>query len=259
MKTLGKCKLCEQQRELQKSHAIGNAVFKKLFKTMSGKGIFLSKDDKPIQYSSDSWAEPQLCKECEHFLNIEFERYSLTVLRGQKGFVKSSGGISFNNIDQSKLIKYFLSVYYRAALSSHKAYSGIRIIKAHHKLLKRVFNDSSKLPSSEFHIKLSRVVDMSNEKGFSDESIKEIICAPFCRLDTVRKGSITVCFMFEGFFVEIFITGMKIKDRNLPGVLNKNKPLLFVPYVDLFSLDGVIDLMVDNLDKYQQGNHNIKH
>ncbi|MEI8705206.1 hypothetical protein [Pseudoalteromonas sp. B62] len=258
MTTLGKCKLCEQQKELQKSHAIGNAVFKKLFKTMSGKGISLSNDDKPIQYSSDSWAEPQLCKECEHFLNIEFERYSLSVLRGQKGFIKSSGGISFINIDQSKLIKYFLSVYYRAALSSQKAYSGIRIIKSHHKLLKEVFNDEGKLPSCEFHIQLSRVTDMSDEKGFSDEAIKEIISAPFCRVDTVRKGSITVCFMFEGFFVEIFVTGMRIKDRHSPGVLKRNKPILFVPYIDLFSLDGVIDLMVENLDKYEQGNHFIK-
>ncbi|WP_276756339.1 hypothetical protein [Pseudoalteromonas marina] len=254
---LGNCKLCDQYKELQKSHAIGNAVFKKVFRTLSGKGIALANGNNPIMYSSDSWAEFQLCKYCEQFLNQEFEAYSLALLRGQKGFIKHPEGVSFPEAKQSVLIKYFLSIYFRAALSGQSSYKSIGITKEDINLLKSVFRDEKRIPSSIYHVQISRVIDMSEEQGFSDEAIKQIICAPFVRLNTVKLGSISVCFMFEGFFIEIFVTGMKIKKRKSKGVLNSKRSILFVPYVNLFQLDEIVELMVSNLDKYEKGNHSI--
>jgi len=64
--------------------------------------------------------------------------------------------------------------------------------------------------------------------------------------------------MFEGFFIEIYVKGLKLKDRSKYGVLNKGKELLVVPYLNLFDIDEVFDLMVKNYGKYVEGNSKVK-
>lgn len=80
MPELGSCKLCNKQKDLQLSHAVGDSVFRRIFKTNSGKGISVTRGDEDITYSSDSWAEHQLCSDCEMLLNLKYEKYSLGVL-----------------------------------------------------------------------------------------------------------------------------------------------------------------------------------
>ncbi len=257
MSTLGICKLCELDKELQLSHAIGNAVFKRIFKTNSGKGITIRDNNSPIDYSSDSWAELQLCSVCERHLNDEYERYSLKALRDHRNCVKTPTCLTFRGVDQYKLMLYFLSIYYRSALSSQRPYQNTHIIKQHQKRLKEVLLGNQYLEYNEIPVKISRVIDRK-AGGFSQENIKEILCAPFTRVSEGERKTITTCFLFEGFFIEIFITGFRFKNRNKHGILNKGKDNLYVPYKDLFSIPEIVDLMVLNLGKYQDGNHSIK-
>lgn len=257
MPTHGTCKLCEKHKELQKSHAIGNAVFKKLFKTLSGKAITFHAGEGPISYSSNSWAELQLCKSCEHILNTEYERYSVNVLRDYKNCTKTDNCLILSHVDQYKLLLYFLSIYYRSALSSQKPYDNVKIIKRHWNLLKRVLLNDEKIGFHEIPVKISRLID-SSEGGFSYEGIKEIIISPYCVMTEGKKLSMTVCFIFEGFLIEIFITGTKFKNRNDHGVLNGGRANLYIPYVEILSIPKVLDIFVDALEKYEDGNHNIK-
>lgn len=257
---IGKCKLCNQQKDLQISHAVGDSIFKKIFRTNSGKGISLTSGDEAIGYSSDSWSEHQLCLDCEKLLNIEYEQYSLGVLRGKHcQLSKMDLGLTFKELDQHKLIMYFLSIYWRAANSGHSAYKNVVIIDSDNEYLRNSILNNTKIPAGRFSIRVSRVIDLSKSGGFSPDSIKQIIVSPFCRVyENSKPENVSICFMFEGFFIEIYVKGLKLKDRSKYGVLAKTKKLLVVPYLNLFDIKEVVELMVKNYGKYVEGNSKVK-
>jgi hypothetical protein len=257
---IGKCKLCNLQKDIQLSHAVGDSVFKKIFKTNSGKGISLSSGNEAIGYSSDSWAEHQLCLDCEKLLNLEYEQYSLGVLRGKNcQFSKSKLGLTFRELDQQKLIMYFLSIYWRAANSGHSAYKNVQIIDDDNEYLRNAILNNLKIPTGKFSIKVSRVIDLSKSKGFTPYSIKQIVVSPFCR---VHKGTklknVSICFMFEGFFIELYLKGLNLKVRSQYGVLAKAKTILVVPYLNIFDIEEIFELMVTNYGKHIEGNSRVK-
>jgi hypothetical protein len=256
----GSCKLCLNHKELKNSHALGDSIFKKIYRKNSGKAISLTSGDDDIHYSSDSWAEYQLCNECESLLNINYETYSLAVLRGRKVSInKTSLGIKFSNIDQHKFMLYFLSILWRAANSSHESYENVTILDSDNEFLRKAILNNSKIPSNKFSIKINRVIDLSESRGFSPDNIKEFILSPFCRVyETNKVNNISVCFMFEGFFIEMFIPSLKLKERNKAGILHKNKRVLFAPYLDVFKIGEIVDLMVNNYGKHQEGRSKIK-
>jgi len=154
---------------------------------------------------------------------------------------------------------YFLSIYWRAANSGHSAYKNVVIIDNDNEYLRSSILNNTKIPAAKFSVKVSRVIDLSDSKGFSPDSIKQIIVSPFCRVyENNKLENVSICFMFEGFFIEIYVKGLKLKDRSKYGVLNKGKELLVVPYLNLFDIDEVFDLMVKNYGKYVEGNSKVK-
>ncbi|BDY05429.1 hypothetical protein [Ferrimonas sp. YFM] len=255
-----KCKLCNIQSDLQISHAVGDSVFKKIFRTNSGKAIAITSGNAPIGYSSDSWAENQLCADCEKLLNHNYERYSLGVLRGSGcTFEKKTDGLHFSNLDQHKLIMYFLSIYWRAANSSHASYRNVVILDKDNEYLRNAILNDLSIPSNKFSIKLSRVLDLSKSKGFTDQAIKQFIVSPFCRIyENEKVENISVCFMFEGFFIEVYLKGLDEEEQTLCGLLSETKSDLVIPYLNLFDIDEIVDLMVDGYRKHLEGNSRVK-
>ena len=260
MTKVGKCKLCEQQNDLQLSHAVGDSVFKKIFRKNSGKAISLSDGDYDIVYSCDSWAEYQLCKCCERYLNTEYEQYSLGVLRGNKAKVsKSQLGIYFSDVDLHKLNMYFLSIFWRAANSGHPSYRNAVMLEDDNNYLKEAIFQNKQVPLNRFSVKIHRVVDLSPEGGFTDHQLKDVILSPICRIhDNDKINRISICFMFEGFFIEIFMPGLKMKERNQYGVIHKSKSQLVVPYINIFDIPEMFELMVHNYGKYVEGKSRVK-
>lgn len=260
MPKIGECKLCKKQRDLQVSHAVGDSIFKKIFRANSGKAISITSGDEAIGFSSDSWAEYQLCLSCEKLLNLEYEMYSLGVLRGKNcKFAKSDLGLLFSGLNQHNLIMYFLSIYWRAANSGHPSYKNVVIHEDDNEYLQNAIFNNLKVPSGKFSIKLSRVVDLSVSEGFTAESLKGLIVSPFCRIYGGHKvNNISVCFMFEGFFIEIYIKRLKVKERKRHGILSKAKDRLFVPYLNLFDIKEVVELMVTGYGKHVDGNSRLK-
>lgn len=260
MPQIGKCKLCNELKNLQISHAVGDSVFKKIFRENSGKAISITSGKEAIGYSSDSWAEHQLCEDCEKTINLKYENYSLGILRG-KGCTlsKSSLGLSFSGLNQHRLIMYFLSIYWRAANSHHPSYRNIEILEKDNEYLRSAIFNNLKIPSGKFSIKVSRVIDLSESKGFTPESIKKLIVSPFCRIHKGFKGeNVSVCFMFEGFFIEIYLKALKINQRNKHGVLSKAKGNLVVPYLNIFDIEEVVELLITGYGKHIEGNSRIK-
>ncbi|MCO7227549.1 hypothetical protein [Pleionea sp. CnH1-48] len=260
MSKIGQCKLCNEKEELQLSHAVGNSVFKKISRRNSGKVISITSGNEPVAYSNDSWAEHQLCSKCERLLNHEYEDYSLGVLRGRGGtFIKTDAGLSLRNINQHRLIMYFLSIYWRAANSAHPAYKNVLLAERESEFLRHAILNNSRVSSGKVSIKISRVLDLSKSKGFTSDAIKQLIVSPFLRInENYKENKVSVCFMFEGFFIEIFTKALSIKERRIHGVLSRTQTSLMVPYLNLFDIEEIVDLMVVGYGKHIDGNSRVK-
>ena len=224
MRKIGVCKLCIKNNKLQFSHAIGDSIFKKIFRENSGKAIEVTSDNQHISYSSDSWAEDQLCEDCERLLNYRYEKYALSVLRAQKGVkvTKTKLGITFSDINLHIMNMYFLSIFWRAANSKHQSYKNVSISDDDNEYLRKAINENNGITANRFLVKLSRLIDNTEVSGFSAQGLKEVIISPFQR-SYIYKGAqyLLICFVFEGFLIEIFRKGLKLKDRNMVGVIHK--------------------------------------
>jgi hypothetical protein len=245
MANLEECKLCKEQKYLKNSHAIGNAIFKRIFRNGSGKAISITSENEDIGYTSDSWAEHQLCGDCENLFNVKYEQYALGVLRGRNSNVsKTELGITFSDVNQHKLIMCFLSIFWRAANSGHPSYENVKIIESHNEYLRKAILENQEIPPEIFSVKVSRIIDQSEERRFTSENLKGLILKPSSRrYVTTEVKNFSVCFLFEGFFIEIYMIGLSLKDGEQPGVLAKYRKTLFVPYVNLFEIEEIVNLL----------------
>jgi hypothetical protein len=254
------CKLCLVGTDIQKSHAIADSVFKKIFRANSGKAITFSRDEENISYSSDSWWDHQLCSSCETLLNINYEKYSLQVIRAQKGiFNKTEHGLTFSGVNLHIFNMFFLSIFWRAANSGHKAYKNVVMLDKDNEFLREALFHNRPVPISRFSVKIERLIDRTTQGGFTMESLKELIVSPFCRIHETHKiNNVSVCFIFEGFFIQIYMPGLKLKNRTTAGVINKSKIILSTPYLDLFSIKEIEALMVEGYSKHINGQSRVK-
>lgn len=249
------CKLCKQQSELQSSHAIGNAAFKKIFQKNSGKAISISNDEETKnEYSSDSWAEYQLCKKCEELLNERYEKYGLRVLRAQVGTCSVTDvGVRFININLHKMNMYFLSILWRMACSSHPQYESVYIEASKKELLRQAIFNDTQVPTCQISVKLSRLIDRTPQNGFSLTNLKGIISSPFTRFASSMSGRLSYCFVFEGFLVEVFLPGLTFSKSAQPGIIRKSQNHILVPFINILDIPEISDLLVTACRKQLDG------
>lgn len=247
------CKLCDKEKNLMSYHAIPNAIFRKLFHEFSGKSIaFRMDDDSPVGFSSESWAEYQLCSDCEGLINSNYEQYAISLIRGsEKNVYKSDYGVSFKNAKNDKFILFLVSILWRAAESSNPAYLNIVLPDNIKNYIKNCILYSADVPKNLLSIEISRLKDFTVENGFSDKDLKGIIVSPFCR---VRRNQASFCFLLEGFFVEIFFPAHQFKCREKANVIKFDGNFINAPYVDIFSIPELLDAMKCGYEKYHQGN-----
>ncbi|SUJ09782.1 hypothetical protein [Shewanella morhuae] len=249
------CCLCCKENELKNSHAIPDTVFKKIFKGKddSGKSIVVpGGGDNPVHYSSDSWDTLQLCGNCETLLNKNYEDYSIKVLRGALGqFKKHDIGVTFSQINTSKLINFFIAVFWRAANSKHDSYSKVYIPEPWNKQIGEMLLDIKTVPLKLATVRLSRLIDYTKNGGFSPQHLRSIVMSPFFRKHDY--GHFSFCFVFEGFFVEIFTPGLKISERKTRGVINKTANMIMVPFIDIFDVPEIEECLVKGYGKHIDG------
>lgn len=249
------CALCLVTTELSKSHIIPNSVFRRILQENQGKAITFSDDKQsPIKYSSDSWWEYLLCCDCESLLNAHYEGYSIALLRGSQGRVtRGNHGVTIREANLQRFQLFLMSVYWRAAVSSHPSYSTIFITEPFGSEIRKALKNDCPIALRLATIKISRLIDYT-EGGFSLSVLKSLIISPFARRVT---SGFSFCFLIEGFFIEIFTPGLRHKSRSQKGILHPDKPVFLIPYLHIFDVPEIFNLMMSGYGKHINNNSNI--
>jgi len=238
------CKLCDKSEELQRSHVIGRSVFRNLLKKSESNFAYttLIKEKKIIK-TNDQWVVPLLCKKCESYLNAKYENYSLWSLKNKQHGVKHiqrDGYLTITGVNQYRLTMYLVSIFWRAAHSTHRAYQTVEITADIDEYLKAVILGTTTLDQKLISVKISKLTDRSN--GFSGETLTGIITNLVPR--TKYKDGFSYFMVFEGYYFEIFFNCLEFDKRNQNGILRKNKRILRVPYMDIFSINELVQNMI---------------
>lgn len=234
---IGICKLCENQKELKKSHIIPRAVFKRALKGYTY-GIMLDNEYNKIIKVQDQWAKYMLCAECEHLLNVNYEQYSLDVLRNnlkEIKFLEKGQYLQIENIDQTRMVLFVISILWRAIESDHKIFNQLKILNIE-LIIRKLLQNCVKhkvLPNLQFFsVRISKLVTTIDDlKDLKLDFITNLTFKP-----VVAQKRIRFLIIFEGYCFEIFFHSDP-KDRLTGlGVLNKKKKILKLPYIDAFTI-----------------------
>jgi len=239
---IGICLFCDESKELQRSHTINKTFFSELLKscheTNSARVISLSSDT--IKNSNDNWTDRLLCKECESYFNQHFDGYGPNLLRGKiknVNIASLKNKVIYENVDTSKLMLYFISLYWRGAKSNHPSYEALITNDVIHNFLKHCLTEL-KLDCKYINISVSKIYD--GVGAITESSVKQMMVSPFYRLYE-QSNSYSFCFIFEGFFIEIYFGKM-------PYILRKKREWL-KPNTRVMKCDKISFYEINELHK----------
>lgn len=237
--TLDICKFCSEEKELQRSHIIGKAVFSRILKNSDGNAAtnILVREGKVFQ-SNDTWDTHLLCRECESFFNSKFEDYSIHVLRKQQKGVEfnlTENGLYLKNVDQRRLILYFFSIYWRGSFSTNINYESFVYNERISEHLKACFKNRSIKLSNAFAVRVRLLKDYNGD--IPEEAFKDMLFSPYHR--RLDQG-VLLGMVYEGYLFELFMGRTQMIERLRPGYLNMNNSVLFIPYVNIYEVPEVI-------------------
>ncbi|WGS87784.1 hypothetical protein [Methylomonas sp. UP202] len=250
--TIRPCRLCGEQRGLSISHALPNSAFVSALREGSGKVVAIVDDQTtPIQFSSDTWGVELLCATCEDKLNRKLDAYGIAVLKGQIGTVlRSDYGVTFRGIDRQRFRAFFLSILWRISVSSHASYSNIDLPTHWENELHLALKFDQKISGSKYTVAIYRLRD-STPDGFTSESLRSIVTAPFAR--DYEGKFVSVCFICFGFLVEIFLSKLPSKIKNKVGVLVGSNSIFMAPFQEIFDIPELVNMMGSGLYKRDIG------
>lgn len=129
-RSLGVCRLCCEARELRRSHIVPRSIINRC---KGGQGQL-------VTFSSDASVSPELsnydpkerllCSQCEKFLDTTYERHGASLLfparkdRGKR-LVRMPGYVKFKNFKYEDTYLFFLSIFWRASISSLSTFASI--------------------------------------------------------------------------------------------------------------------------------------
>ena len=216
------CKLCERERKLIKAHIIPKKLYNPILKASSGESprVYVVGTEKKSQQSQNGIYDPDiLCRECDGDLIGSWDNYGQTLLLSSPSrenyTVDEAGklaGYKIDTFDYNQLKLFFMSILWRAAITSDQFFAQVQLGSWEDKLKKMILAQD---PGSEndFSVHLFKY-----EGDFS-----EIMQNP-----TKEKQEGVNCYRFRfpkyGFLI-------KVDKRNFPPklahcLLSSNQPLL---------------------------------
>lgn len=222
----GECALCKNTRNLERSHVIPNAAFKKIKRSMSGKAIVSDDEHSWVQYSSESWWEYMLCGDCEDRFS-DYEKYFTEVLRGSRRAKHKINkyGMTFVDLDH-RVSKLFLqSLLWRAAVSRQTKFQKVVLHPTWAEEFRQSLYAEKPLSQLKYGCKILKLNDPTLG-GFSMENLDQIVISPIPRVTGQRMSFL---FLLEGYLFEFFCPSVPFSRSKERGVY-RNKKVFFVPF-----------------------------
>jgi hypothetical protein len=226
------CKLCGENEKLIKAHIIPEGFFRPLRsgKTMPEihsniKGVF------PKRSPIGIYDNTILCEKCDKYLGV-WDAYAQKLLiqnfseelAVQKG--KTKAAYKIDKYDYTQLKLFFLSILWRASISSQPFYSKVQI-GPHENILKEMIADGEPGEPFDYAVSLAK---------FSDPGVTVMLDPHKKRFDGIN---------YCQFYITGFVLYIKVDKREPPGFLKdlclKRDPPFWIILRDLHkSKDGKI-------------------
>jgi hypothetical protein len=247
------CKLCLEARPLQKSHIIPSSIFRRTMRKYDGKLIGIDDSETgPVQHTSDTWWDYLLCKSCELYLST-YEKIGIETMRGEpKGILRHHDyGVTFNGHSYSDMKLYFTAILWRAAISTLGPFSKVFLPPS----LAEQTRLSLRSGNADTPIKLAcRLMVLHDptpalHDRMDEEAMKELVISP-----RVRKngGCFSFIFIFERYFLEIYVPLIPPALRGQHGILKRTGPW-FVPRLNFLEVPELMDVLGPGIRKADQG------
>ncbi|NOI60486.1 hypothetical protein [Vibrio coralliilyticus] len=245
------CCLCDGSCELQDSHIIPRSYFRGL-KGKSGQLICVSTDESiGAKLTNSDPKEKLLCRECEQFISVNYERYGTRLFKDHRKVKKTKQIVEFKQFRFKEFYLFLISILWRASISELPRYEHIDLGKPVNDLLKHCLkNNTIKIQTSLrldhfFKISVVRIVDKTSQ--LTDLEIKKIMVDLNVEKAQTVEGGMLWYFMVDGFLIayhfspESDIHAVRTK-RNYAQITNRSK--LIVPIADVSDFKQVSDAFV---------------
>ena len=196
-----------------------------------------------IRRTSSSWAEPMLCGDCETKLNRSYDSYGIGVLKGQGVTIHSEpDGIWLCGIESKRLRAFFLSILWRASISSRPQYAEVKLEAGVNEAFRQAFQNDLPIPWINFEVGLYRLRSNLLDPPRQDVASREFIISP----RPVNYGEFaSMMFTMFGFVVEICFPKppkrlVKNKGRSM---LKPRKTIVFAPFHEFKDFPPLVEVM----------------
>lgn len=175
---IANCAYCGEPKELVKSHAIPDALFKDLKKSTGGT-LRQIHQDFGVHTTTTSGYAKLLCRDCEAHFNQLCDRKTVTAIRDHISSGKPSA------IVHETVAQFICTVLWRACKSTAQVYSGYKITSDDLRRFEDVVFER-KQPFDLFCFEVSRLVDVNGT--LDDGQLAMSISAPYRAEITIAQN-----------------------------------------------------------------------
>jgi hypothetical protein len=198
------CKLCGQVRELRDSHIIPEFCYAAMYPPKPALHRFHYMHDVDagkVKWEQQGFKEYLLCEQCEQKLGV-WENYATRLFRTELPQPASgqTKPILFYGLDYAHLKLFFLSVLWRASVSTHTFYEHVRLGPHEDKIRDMLFRGIPGDPTD-----YGCIVSLLLDRG---QPLRNVLVEP---IPLQIQGQDFYRFVFGGFVLDYFLSA-----RNLP-------------------------------------------
>lgn len=240
------CQLCKESAALVESHVIPRSYYRRLKRGGGGQLISIKYDgiSSPVRSNSNP-TEMLLCSTCEKFLDSAYEKYGTRALINTSRTTSFDSYINVKKFEYKKAFLYFVSILWRASVSTLPEFQRATLTPRVNELLRRCIKSDTLRIDRSFSlndflsISVLRVVD---KKGIiEDSTIKKVLMTFGVEPGSESERTLLYYFMVDGFVICYLFDGRGIDSRSfrpMSGMLvNRNR--IQIPKVDVTDLKQI--------------------
>ncbi len=234
------CALCQNVRELKKSHIVPNAYFRSM-KNVEGKLVsFQLEPDARVRLTQDSWYERLLCETCEGRFSALETRWIARMRSVNQAITEGAPVVELPDFDYDSFRTFLLSILWRSSVSTLDPFESVKLSTTDNEALRLALLAGSTRAVGKWHILLRAIVDTQRVLQFEQFLLKPT--------GTAAGSTIRFRYIFGGFVVDFFNEKM-----TTPDSLVRDEATFKVFPIAMTDVDEIMYAGVWAIDKDRRG------